>query len=85
MVGKEEYNRQFCESKITDLKPNENAALFEDQVKKIFPPSVERIWGCCRVPKGVNGISKSRNCIHTKDYKPPNLKTKIAFFLKKFK
>jgi len=86
MIGKEEYNKVFCEEKLGELLPNEKAALWEDQRTKTLDDIAEgkRKWGCCRVPDGAEKISKSKNCIYVSDYEEPRLKQKISYFLKKF-
>jgi len=78
MIGKAEYDKQFCLERITP-GPNEKPALLHDQSHQMSR------YYCCRVPDNVEGIRKSTNCEITIEYKNPNYKQRIDAFLIKFK
>lgn len=90
-IGKEEYNMRYCEKVLDDAGldrfSNEQAVLFEDQkTKQYFGRSRdgERLWGCCRIPKGQEEVSLRENCVHAPNYDIPNFGQRVDYFLKKF-
>ena len=83
-IGKAEYDKSFCESKL-DLLPNEKPGLLHDQKNKRYDDTGEVRIGCCRIPDGAEYIRKSTHCIYTTDYIEPELADKWQYFLKRFK
>lgn len=88
MIGKAEYDNQFCEAKL-DLLPNEKAGLLKDYTnpykEEISKEHGVNIYGCCKIPDDGSSIRKSQNCNMTPDYREPTISQRLAYFLKRFK
>ena len=91
LIGKEEYNKHFCEERL-DLQPGDRAALLTDHVNR-YTKTVSKegghddqyAYGCCRVPEGATKVSRTRNCIYAPEYESPSLTKRLSYFLKRFK
>lgn len=80
MVGKQEYNKQFCEGVLKDIDSTKGkAGLLTDKTTN------EEKYACCRIPIGEKMFRKSTNCRYIDYYKKPRFAQKLSFFLKKFK
>lgn len=89
-IGYEEYNKQFCESKLS-LGVDERPALLRDFVTPYTSTASNEggheslSYGCCRIPKDGGSVSRRKNCVTVLDYQKPSMKERVLSFLKRFK